>query len=339
MDKDEQLEKEDPREILDLKAREISLVDRPAILRTFLIIKRQEEDDSMGAFDSADVGVDTPDNVIEGMNWREYEDVEKALPIDLRNAIQELLPYLKKMGGGEGAPSKAIARVAAFLGKVAGGKYPDPTTKERTPLTQRPPRKGESDMEKGKAMDTCPECSAKMKDGICPNCGYKAKQTPEEDEEKGKGKDQGVKKSDDGFSIRISPEGGIELTGNPVAKGLKGFTAERSKALADVVKSMLSMLADVDPDVAKSIITDLTKGALPGDVKWTAGTVALSPKVTKDIEGTVSEALQPVLKQIGDLAAKVDEVTKSRPAPQASGNNETDVQKKTGKAFWSGVPL
>lgn len=332
MDQEERLEKDDdPREILDLRAREISLVDRPAILRTFLVVKRQEEED-MGAFDSADGGQGASDSVIEGMTWRDYEDVEKALPIDLRNAIQELLPYLKKMGGGEGAPAKAISRVAAFLGKVAGGKYPDPTTKEKAPP------KEEDDMKK--ALEECPKCGAKIKDGACTKCGYEAKQNPkdeqDEEDQQLKGK---TKKSEDGLSIRITGDGDVELSGTPLSKGLKGFTADRSKALAEVVKSVLSMLADVDPETTKSIITELTKGALPGDVKWTSGTMALPPKVTKDLEGMVTKALEPVMNQFKVLATKVDEVTKARPAPQASGDNKTDVEKGTGKNFWAGIPL
>jgi len=55
-----------------------------------------------------------------------YEAVEKELPADLKNAITDVVSWMTKMAKGPGAPTEAIGRVATFLGKVAGGKYPYP---------------------------------------------------------------------------------------------------------------------------------------------------------------------------------------------------------------------
>lgn len=343
MANDEHLDKKDTREILDLKAREISLVDRPAILRTFLVVKRQQED-NMGAFDSTDGR--GADDVVEKMEWRDYEDVEKALPADLRSAITSSLAFMKKAGKAEGAPADELGRVAAFLSKVASGKFPYPG-------------KEESDAEKAKkkpgdADSTCAKCGTVMKDGTCPKCGgtamAKAKAPKKEEdmteeelaaaeEEKKKAKGKGVAKSEDGFALTISPEGEIEISGQPIAKGRKAFTDERTKAFGDMVKSMMSILADVDPVVAKAIISELAKGALPGDVKWTSGTTPVAASVTKELSDLVKAALEPVAKSVAEIGSKVEEITKARPAPKSGEGDTTDVTKGNNKNFWGGLPL
>jgi hypothetical protein len=323
-------DKADAREILELRAKEVSLVDRPAILRQFLVIKRQET--NMGAFDPKDGQTAlTVEKMLESISWSEF-DVEKALPIDLRNAIKTTLAFLKKPE--DDVPTDALDRVAAFLGKVVGGKYPDPQTKT------------------AKADSTCPKCGKAMKDGACTGCDYTAKATAKTKEElaaeakaaeeAAKAKGKGVCKSSE-LNIKISPEGEVEISGDSVSKWLKGFTADRSKTLAAVVKSLLTMLAEVDGETTKSIIDDLTKSLLPANIQWTSGTTPLPASVTKDLGDLVStaiaNALAPVTKRLDEVGGKVEEISKSRTAPSSDGGNHTDKIKKNDSNFWGGLPL
>jgi hypothetical protein len=323
------LDKADAREILELRAKEVSLVDRPAILRQFLVVKRQQQEATMGAFDNTDGSQPVPiEKMLEQMNWVEG-DVEKALPIDLRNAISAALKWFKKPEGE--APTDALDRVAAFLGKVAGGKYPYPS-----------PQGKEA---KKAASDKCPKCGEAMKDGTCAGCGYTAK-ADDEDAGKACGGAAGGKKTkkdmEGGLTISISPDGDLEISGEKVTKGLKGFTADRSKTLGDVVKSLLNLLAEVDSETTKSIIDELAKGILPANIKWTSGTQALPASVQKglgdEVAGAIAAALAPVTKRLEEVSTQVEAITKARPEPKSEGGNTTDTVKK-GMGFWEGVPL
>jgi hypothetical protein len=335
------LDKADAREILELRAKEVSLVDRPAILRQFLVVKRQQQQEAtMGAFDATGGSQPVPiEKMIESMNWGEV-DVEKALPIDLQNAIKAVIAYTKKPEGK--FPQDEADRVSAFLGKVASGKYPYPSPQGKEKGAGKEsldPKAGEKGATK--AVEKCPKCDAEMKDGVCPECGYEAKSKGEAD----KGCGTKTKKNmDGGLTISISPDGDLEISGDKVAKGLKGFTSERSKTLAEVVKSLLTLMAEVDSETTKSIIDDLAKGLLPADIKWTSGTEALPAVAQKNLSelvtGAIASALEPVAKRLGEVSAQVESITKSRTAPNSEGGNRTDtIHKGNGKGFWDGVPL
>lgn len=306
---DGHLDKKDAREILDLKVKEVSLVDRPAIEREFLLIKRKEEE-SMGAFEPDKDGV--VDELIEKMTWHDI-DVDKALPPDLASAIKDTVAWMKKAAGMEGAPKDAINRVAAFLSKVAGGKYPYPKPAGKTDDTSK--------------ADKCPKCGADMKDGVCTNkdCGYKA----------------AVQKRDDVLTAELKEDGTIEIGGEPVTKGVKGFTAERTKAFGNVVKTLLGMMADIEPEQTKAIVEELVKATLPADLKWKPGTMARdAAAVKKELTDIVAAALEPISKQLADTASKVEEISKARSESQSDGGDDnTDKEVNKGKKFWEGVPV
>jgi len=349
-----ELGKEKGQEILDLKVREMSLVDKPAILREFLVVKRQQEE-NMGAFepepqtDDSNVGSDV---VVEKMNWQQFkeEEVEKALPIDLRNAIGKVMPWLKKQAGVEGAPKNEINRVVAFLGKVAGGKYPypSPTSKAKegdgSMADEKEKEKAEDKKDETEKQDKCPKCGAEMKDGVCTKCGYKqaaGAAKPEKEEEgekkKGKGKVEEAETSK-GLNITVSPDGQVQISGQPLAKGQSQFTGERTTALKGSVAQLLNMLAQVDKEAAKSIIDELAKGALPADVKWTSGTTATPASVKKAID----EALAPVVQENTELKKRLEDIEKSRSAPKSEegdGDKEPGEKVKKSENVWSGLPL
>jgi len=140
---------ENPRRILDVDVREVSLVDQAANLRKFLIIKRFKEDKKMGVFEQEGIqgnaglsdgifdkfytGVAEVEKVLPKTEaelsqfWEsDIDTVTKKLPQDLANAISEVAKWMKRMSKMAGAPGNAIARVLTFLGKIVGGKYPYP---------------------------------------------------------------------------------------------------------------------------------------------------------------------------------------------------------------------
>lgn len=310
---DTQLDKKKGREILKLKAKEVSMVDRPAILREFLVVKRQTED-NMGAFESENTQAEPQgDTLIEAMTWKSYEDIDKALPIDLRNAIKAVSAFLGKSKSAEGAPTKEIERVMAFLGKVEGGKYPYPSAEGMTKAEKKP-------------------------EEMTPEEQKKAEEEQKKKEAEEKAKQEAAQKNAEGFMIKITPDGGVEMSGQPVSKAGKAqFTTTRSNDLKDAVEKLLKMLAGVDVDATKGIIEELVKSTLPADLKWTSGTQAVPASVKKVLE----EVVEPVNKRLEEIGTKVEAMEKSRPAPQSSGGDgdthEEHVNK--GQNTWDGLPL
>jgi len=151
-------DKNKPRRILDVDVNEVSLVDRAANLRRFLVIKRLTKEETMPAFEMdenvvaeefegiytelQDVEKALPDDAFDSLEDSEIEEIQKALPEDLASALKETIAWMKRMGKMKGAPTGSINRVLTFLGKVAGGKYPYP----------KPAAKSE-DVEKGLPSD------------------------------------------------------------------------------------------------------------------------------------------------------------------------------------------
>jgi hypothetical protein len=348
--KDPLLDKKKGREILQLKAKEVSVVDRPAILREFLVVKRHNTEASMGAFEPETTAETSADEITKGMDelqnveWFEVAAEKADLPADLKTAIQRVVQFLGKVvGGGYPSPKAAekadvkkelpgdlktaIQRVVQFLGKVAGGQYPYPK-----PTGMSKANKSEDEMtdeEKQKAKEAA-EAKAKEDE--------EKKKADEEKAREEKAREEETKKSaSEGLSIRITPEGGVEVTGQPVAKaGKSQFTGERTNELKAAVHKLITMLASVDKEAAKSIVDDLVKSVLPADLKWTAGTEATPAAAVRK---SLDEALAPVLKQLGDLGTKVETIEKSRPAPKSeTGDGDTRVEKRNDNA-WDGLPL
>jgi len=278
----------------------------------------------MGAFQGDTGSGAEVDEVIEKMDWHDI-DVEKALPADLASAIKEAVAFMKKAAGEEGAPADALKRVAAFLSKVAGGKYPYPKPAGKTDGDGDGDGKtGDGDTSK---QEKCPECGAQMKDGVCPECGYKAKAKTQKSE---------------GLTVTVLPDGQVQVSGEPVEKGGKQFTAERIAGVGAIAKQAMSLLAETDPDTAKAIIAELVKATLPADLKWTQGTHAVPASVKKeDIEAAVKAAVEPITKKVDDIGNKVEDITKTRGEPKSGDGDDAADQEPTQKSenFWKDLPL
>lgn len=185
-------DQDNPRRILDVDVKEVSLVDRAANLRKFLVIKRLKEEEEMGAFEAEvkdllkdeDGGEFKPtfESITElikalpegetepGAFWEsDNEEITKALPADLAKAIREVSSWMKRLSRMKGAPGPAIARVLTFLGKVVGGKYPSPkpVAKAEEIPTEEEAKKALSE-EMVKAIESIGEFMAKVANGKLP---------------------------------------------------------------------------------------------------------------------------------------------------------------------------
>lgn len=280
------LDKKEPREILDLNAREVSLVDRPAIVRTFLVVKRQE--DTMGAFEN---------------------ETNKS---------------------AEGSIAVPVEKTAEKTEPVASAQATATETSE-------------AEKAKAKKAEKCPKCGAILdEEGAClnPKCDYQAKGCGG-----GAKKPDMTKKSLVSFDTETAE---ITIEGE-VSKGLKGFTENRMKSLGNAVGALLKLMAEVNPEVTKSMISDLVKQALPGDLKWTSGTTAVPASAvakseatptatTEQLSAIVKSVLEPVVKRVEEIGGQVAEITKTRISPQSESIGTDKVEKSQG-SFWGGLPL
>jgi len=292
------------RRIVDLDVNEVSLVDRPAIRRKFVVIKRLEGE--MGAFemdpevvekndtstvldwlqkatDADDAPKEALAKVIELLQAVEKaepvkpeEDTEKALPAGLKEAITAVVAWMKKMSKGPGAPTEAIGRVATFLGKVGGGEYPE----------------------------------SKPADKVEP------KPEPEEPKEK----------SDDNLIV-VKGDGTMVI--NPgVTKGRKAFTAERTDAIKASLIQLAGVLGEADGEALKAVVAaikELPEGKVPDSAVRPVAPVQKSEADTK------------VLEALTDIKKRLDDIEKTR-TPSKGGTPEVSeevVEKKEG--FWNGL--
>lgn len=119
--------KKDANEILDLIVQEVSVVDKPANLRDFLVIKRKKET-KMGTGFEEDPKVE-PLELVEKLAWSDLEKV--ALSDDLKKAIDSAIAWMKKNSGTEGAPKAEILAAVSLLSKIASGKFPGAAPKAK----------------------------------------------------------------------------------------------------------------------------------------------------------------------------------------------------------------
>ena len=292
------------RRIVDLDVNEVSLVDRPAIRRKFVVIKRLE--DGMGAFemdpevvekndtstvldwlqkatDADDAPKEALAKVIELLQAVEKaepvkpeEDTEKALPAGLKEAIAAVVAWMKKMSKGPGAPTDEIGRVATFLGKVGGGEYPE----------------------------------SKPADKVEP----KPKPEPEE-----------PKKNDDLVVVKAD---GTMVIDPGVTKGRKAFTAERTDAIKASLIQLAGVLGEADGEALKAVmaaIKELPEGKVPDSA---VRPVAPAQK---------SEADPKVLEALADIKKRLDDIEKTRTPSKSEPPDATTEPVEKGERFWKGI--
>lgn len=331
----------DARELADLKVGEVSIVDRPAIRRDFLIVKRLEEDGMtneasaeivQAEFDSALTEV-TKQLTDLGYTFIEV-DVEKAIPTDLKSSLGVVVPWMLKMAGSaQGDVRAAILRAAAFLRQAAAGKLPVPGKGDE---------EKEADKQKAKGKDD------KAGNPFAPGGGGPGGgggDDEEDDEMKGKGK-KGAKgeekkkalslddEPDAAAILKVDADGNLHI----VTKGAKKLTGDRAKTLADAASQILGLLKETDDTAFKAALEAIMEKELPSNAKvpnmvkpmGMGGVPSMTAKSEDgfDVAGAFAE-----------MQKRLDSIEKAR-SPSTSvheGGGTEGGKEKVEKTFWSGV--
>jgi len=286
------------RRIVDLDVKEVSLVDRPAIRRTFLVIKRLEEE-PMGAFA-------TEDRVIQ--KSAETEDEEK-----------------KKAGKGKDE-----------MGCKAGPDEEDEEKKKAgTPEEDPNAMKADPEEEEKQKAGMPPKALAAMIRGIkgAPKAavdelvGYletKSKAAPAGDEYPSpKTKNLVVVKSDG--SIEINAE---------VTKGRKMFTEQRANMLKDTIISLARVLHEADEEATKAVVAELK--ALPSNS--TVASSVRPANAGKQKAGDEDDAdVEKLKSEVSSLTKRLSDIENTRQVSKSATNDSTDNKKPVQKSLWSGL--
>jgi len=298
---------EKARRLLEVEVDEVSLVDRAANLRQFLVIKRLiQEGKEMGAFD------------------RETEiDVLKAIEDKDTNALRV---WLEKMAeNDEGVDREIVKTVSALVDELekATAKEEKEEKEEKEKSKEKKEEKEKEKEEKGietKKALTCPSCGASNPFGskYCNACGAMMNK-----KEKGKEEKTETKKA----AVQIMDDGEVIVSGEVVQKGKK-FTANRTNTLKNVTTELLKLIGEVaDAETIKSLIETLK--AMPANPKYQQGVHAVGTKKSEDGKDDIKET-------IVELAKRIDKLEEARPAPTSEGAEETE-SKKVKKGLWEGI--
>lgn len=356
MHKDDDLERLDKnkkgREILKLRTKELSLVDRPAVLETFLMVKRLEQEEAMGAFDSDQDGTGIAVEV--GYQWIDI-DLEKRLGSDLLGALKPATEFLESVEKGESEHEvfkavtaelkAAISRVVAFLGKIAGGKYPYPKPAGKADGDEEKTQKAITDVadwtDKEEVSKAIPD---DLKKAIADVVSFLRKvaaggDMSEKKTQKSQGTDSQTAQQDTTGEVDVEKQVETYLTN--LLKG-KRFTDARKEGISTIVKQALALLSEVDPESVRKIITEKVQ-ALKGDIKWPKDDDDEKKKkpedMKKDMEEVVGKALEGITAEIKNMNSRVESIEKTRNPSQSGDSDATDTNVAKNEGFWDGLGL
>jgi hypothetical protein len=298
------------RRILDVDVNEVSLVDRAANLRRFLVVKRNDEEDKkMGAFKS--------DEAVEKAKKPDEEEEMKAKAKAAEEEEEE-----KKKAADEKAKAEAeeeeekkkAMNPSAIAGMLRGLKGAPKEVKA--------------------VIDWLDSKKAEKQD--------EEEEEEEEDYPSPKAKANTKKSVDEGDlpAVQVMQDGSVIVSGQPVHKGKK-FTASRTSAIKDVTMTLLKLIGEVDPDTMKSIEEALKE--LPKDPKWNQGVKATgtgdSVKLGKQEEEEEDEEKAALKKEVTDLKKRLEKIEEERPVSKSideEGGTEKKVEKSDGVS-WKGI--
>lgn len=303
----EDLKEKEVRRILDVDVREVSLVDRAANLRQFLVVKRLEED--MGAFTS---------NERSGV----MAELEKGKKMTKEE--EEELKRKKEEEEKAGKPAKKEEE------EEKAGK---PKMKDEEEKAGKPPmdEEEEADAEKKKkAMN--PAAVAGMLEGLkgkgLPKSALDEVITWLKEQKAGAPcatpedkypSPQGKKKN---LSVSVLEDGSVVVEGEQINKSRK-FTEARTSTVKEVVTQLVNLLNEVDEDAAKALVAsfkELPCGKAPESYNPAVGT-------TKALE-----------QEVAQLTKRLEDIEKARqPSKSVSGEGGTDRQTNVKKCLWDGV--
>ena len=316
------------RRILDVDVREVSLVDRAANLRQFLVLKRLTEED-MGAF------IDERSEVVKAKKDDEVKEDEVKEDEAKEEAEKEAAKKAGKPKLKEDEEKEEVEEADKAAKKKAG----------------KPKKKEEGDeeeedaevecQEKKKAMN--PMAVAGMLQGLkgkgLPSEAVKEvvawlesqkksgkpdpseEAPPDEEVEASEKKKRGMKKN---LAVAIMEDGSIIVEGEEISKARK-FTESRTGTVKEVVTQLLNLLHDVDSDAAKAVVSSFSQLPL--------GSVPASEVKPLGTEGKVSKQLE---EENAELKKRLETLEKSRSDSKELPGDKTDgAQVK--KSLWNGV--
>lgn len=315
-----------------------------------------------------------PDDVFDPLEDSEIEEIQKALPEDLAKALKETIAWMKRMGRMKGAPSGAISRVLTFLGKVAGGRYPEPAAKTEKDVKKglsadiatsvrrvvtflekaieeypnlKPVEKSEDskvdEFEIEKALP--PDLAAAIRMVVSFLGKVLGGKYPEPAAKDTAAKMVSAKKSEDDPdaeipAMQVMADGTVIVSGQPVMKGKK-FTQGRITALKDASLQLLKLMAEVGDEATMKAFEE----AMKGFSTYTQGVHAIAPtQKAADAEPEKDEEKEELKKQLAEVTKQLTEVAKRLETVENTRSVSTSVDGQGGtdkerveKGFWGGI--
>lgn len=328
------------RQLVSLKVNEVSVVDRPAILREFLAIKRLEEVDMPKELkkEAIEASFARVRKSYEGSGFK----VAKRAPLSEEEAKKrgEVVEWMRKSAAqAEGAVQEAILDQAALLEMEAKGEVFVDANGNQAPTNKNEP-------EDDKPADAA---ANKAEDGKLPPFM----------QGKGKKKQKATSLDGDGgefsgTSIHIGEDGGIHITQKGVSAEAKEIATVKTAFFA-VAEQLAALAGDTGFDAAMAEF--VRKADLP-DMRVMTWTRGVNPQgtgaaptrgktgvdTTKRDDGNDDDGDTPPQWAV-DLQKRLDKIEKSRtPATSVTEDGGTEgggeaAQTKVEKAakFWSNV--
>jgi len=298
------------RKILDVDVREVSLVDRAANLRQFLVVKRLE-DIEMGAF----IGTERSNVMTEAELLKQKKDDEA-----------------KDLAKAEAAKKEEEAKAKAKKEEEAkAGKPKDKEDTEEDDETKAAKKKAAKLEEENKAMNPAAVAGmlGSLKGKGLPKAAVDELVTWLESQKAGAPEDkypspQGkpTKKS---LSVSVLEDGSVVVEGEHLTKARK-FTEARTGTVKEVVTQLMNLLNEVDEEAAKSLMAsfkELPCGKVPGQEVKPVGTEG--GQIIKQLEAMNA-----------DLTKRLEAIETARGGSKGVPDNGTD-SRTVKKSMWSGV--
>jgi len=297
------------RHILDVDVKEVSLVDRAANLRQFLVVKRLEEGELMGAF---------AEERREDMN--KNQEVLKAGEKELTEEEKAKLEAEKekKKKQKEKEDEKEVAEKDSELKEE---KEKEDKEKAMQPKALAGMLRKLSGAPKGPVSELISWLESKTKQDPM--------EDEEEEDEEMKGKEKKTQKNLEGVQVAVMDDGSVVVSGQPVTKSKK-FTPARMAAMKEMAMQLMKLIGDVDSNTAKDIMEAIKE--LPKDKS-----VPSSVRPVNTSKSVESEVVKQLQEENVKLEKRIEEIEKTRmPSKSVEDNGGTD-QKAVKKSLWSGV--
>lgn len=254
------------RELLDLDVKEVSLVDKPANLRPFLIVKRQAEN-NLGEYELAGTPGAPTESILQGGTPMETVEMIKARHV-YEVAVQ-------KAGQTEETEDQLKQRHETELQEVQKGDGEAPAEPEPKPEAETPP----AEPEEKPAEEPAAEPVAKAEPAT----------EPDPDEEP---------------AVVIKRDGSIHVAGQTVQKA-KTFGKGKTVALQNAVSALAKLLGDVSEDALKAAMSPFMDPSKKVETTKAATEPAAEPTPTADpaelITKAVASALEPITKRLDEI--------------------------------------